>query len=229
MINNDEKMLGTVAHVIACEVAAGDNQAGIQCINTAVAIVRDNLVDATDSGSSVLRGIVVAGQSAVEVHIECNVVRAAVQGISIGLSQKELQAGTALQAQRVILCGNRVSLALTSRDSKRNRFGMSVGNAISALVLGNRVHADAKEMGEFEWEGLRLTGVYGRHVVVRDNHFDGCPIGIHFVPLEIDAKHTRVWAFQTNLADPGAGKKAEVLRMSANLLDLTIREHNVGG
>ena len=229
VISNDSGALATVAHVIACEVAAGDNQVGIQCINTAVAIVRDNVVQGADGKASVLRGIVVAGQSAEEVHIECNVVRAAVQGISIGLSQKEVQEKAALQAQRVVISGNRVFIALTQRDRTRNRFGVSVGNAISTLVVGNRVHAEAQGMGEAEWEGLRLTGVYGRHLVVRDNHFDGCPIGIQFIPLAFDQQRECVWAFQTNLAEPGSGKTAEVLRMSAALLKLTIREHNVGG
>ena len=162
VVSNDGGTPETAAHVVACEVAAGDNQVGIQCINTAVAIVRDNLVAAADANSRVLRGIVVAGQSAAEVHIECNVVRAAVQGISIGISQREMQEQMALQAERVVVSGNRVYLALTRRDRRRNRFGMSVGNAISALVVGNHVHARAEEMGESEWEGLRLTGSTAR-------------------------------------------------------------------
>jgi len=229
VISNDDTTLATVAHVIACDVAVGDNQVGIQCINTAVAIVRDNIVEATDPKSSVLRGIVIGGQSAAEVHVESNVVRAAVQGISIGISQKELREGAALQAERVVLTGNRIYVTLIRRDRSRNRFGMSLGNTISALVAGNRVHAEAEGMGDAEWEGLRLTGVYGRHLVVRDNHFDGCPIGIQFIPLELDAKRPGIWAFQTNLAEPGRGEVAEVLRMSPEVQKLTIREHNVGG
>jgi hypothetical protein len=226
VVGNDAKAASAVVHLIACEVAAGDNQVGIQCVNTGLVVVRDNLVGAADASSSVLRGIVVAGQSATEVHVEGNTVRGAVQAIAIGLSQKESRKGVALQAERVVVAGNRVQLRLSERDQKRNRFGVFVGNATSVLVTGNRVLATGAGLRELALEGLRLTGVYGQHVVVRDNHFDGCPIGIQFRPLEVDQKRPRVWAFQTNLAELAGAAAPEVLRMDDALLKLTIREHN---
>src|SRR5207249_4442441 len=94
-----------------------------------------------------------------------------------------------------------VNAALGPPDRERNRFGLFVGNAQSVLVQANRVIASKVEV---TMEAIRLTGVYGRHVIVRDNHLTGTRTGISFTPKNAQAEARNLWVFEANLGEGAA-------------------------
>jgi len=202
----------TSVHITACTLSIGRAQLGIVCVNTDLALIRQNLVGSSGkSGESLSRGIVVAGVRASEVRIEDNVVEQANEGIDVGLSKEETAKGEALSADRVVIARNSVTLRVV--DAERSRFhGIFVGNANSVVVQANRVLTEDRLVpaAAAAVDGVRLIGVYGRHVVVRDNHFEGARIGIIFDPQQ-DRRNQlpgpnaevrdRIWLFACNVAE----------------------------
>ena len=214
--------------IASCEVAVGWRQVGILCVDADVVIVRQNLVYAADvdKGRSCQRGIVVAGNIAREVRIEDNVVDNAVEGIAVGLSRQERAPGLPLRVDRAVVARNSVQLLLGPADV-RNRFGLFLGNAGSALVNANRVTTDPAEARLRGVEGLRLSGVYGMHLAVRDNHFLGTTIGIRFDPqaapgVPLPRQRDRVWLFEFNVAE----NAAQMLVVPDSVREVVIDEHN---
>jgi hypothetical protein len=200
----DKRVKFTSASIVDCQVIVGARQLGILCVDCALAVVRQNVVVALDPTRVGERGVVVAGVVAENVRIEDNVVGDVAQGIAIGLSRKEESRADPLQVRRAVVAGNTVDVALSEADRRRNRFGVFVGNAESLLVQANRV--TARDVRDVSLEAIRLTGVYGRHLVVRDNHLTGAPVGIAFTPVDavLGDLDDGLWVFQANLGE-GAG------------------------
>ena len=220
--------------ISSCELLIGRAQVGIQCINTDLVVIRQNLISCSgNSDESLQRGIVVAGVTASEVRIEDNVVSGATEGINVGLSKSEAARGDALLAERVIVARNSVTLRVTDGEA-RNRHGIFIGNANSVLVQANRVVTENRKVPQVEVDGVTLIGVYGRQVIVRDNHFEGPRTGIVFMPGE-DERHKRpslklerpdrVWLFAFNLAESAT----EALKCSPALIEagVVVAEHNI--
>lgn len=208
-----------------CELAVGEGQLGFLCVHCEIATVRRNTVIAAAGTKALQRGIVIAGELAREVRIEDNVLADVAQGIAIGLSRKEETEGKGLRVDRAVLVRNSVRVALSDADLKRNRFGLFVGNAQSLLVAANRVTAEDLRVREVEMEALRLSGDYGRHVVVRDNHSSGTPTGIGFAPqgaLPASVEEC-LWVFEANLAE----QAAEVIDCSEPTRRLLREQNNV--
>ena len=239
VVNNPAAMSGksgqnTSVQITACELSIGRAQVGIQCINTDVAVIRQNLISCSGkSDESLQRGIVVAGVAATEVRIEDNIIREATEGIGVGLSKREAAKADALLADRVIVVGNSVSLRVTDGE-ERNRHGIFIGNANSVLVQANRVVTEDRKVPEVDVDGVTLIGVYGRQVIVRDNHFEGPRTGIIFAPGEDEKtkrpnlnleRPDRVWLFACNVAESAT----DALKCPAALLDagVVVAEHNI--
>ncbi len=226
--------LPSSVQITSCELSIGRAQVGILCINTDLAVIRQNLIScAGQRDESLQRGIVVAGVTASEVRIEDNVVSQATEGISVGLSRREAAKGEALLADRVIVSRNSVTLRVTDGE-ERNRHGIFIGNANSVLVQANRVLTEDRQRPEVEVDGVSLIGVYGRQVIVRDNHFEGPRTGIVFAPREDDSvrrprlnleQPDRVWLFAFNVAELAA----EALQCPAELIaaGVVVAEHNI--
>lgn len=224
----------TSVQITACELSIGRAQVGIQCINTDVAVIRQNLISCSgESDESLQRGIVVAGVAATEVRIEDNIISGATEGIGVGLSKREAAKADALLAERVIVVRNSVSLRVTDGE-ERNRHGIFIGNANSVLLQANRVVTEDRKVPEVEVDGITLIGVYGRQVIVRDNHFEGPRTGIVFAPGEDQKtrrpdlklkRPDRVWLFACNVAESAT----EALKCPADLLDagVVVAEQNI--
>ena len=248
VVSNDPRGAGTRGRgsetvIAGCGVTVGTNQIGIQCINTDMTIVRQNTV--AGEQDSLWRGIVIGGQTATDVRIEDNIVSGAVQGISVGVSQREPVKGKALQVDRAVVTNNSVRLAQTAGESGRNRFGIFVGNAKSVLVQANRVRfgpasAEGPQEAGFEWEAIRLTGVYGPHLVVRDNHVEGATIGIKFTPEGtkdpafpnrppvFPDRRACLWLVQFNVAETKSGTQPPTaVKVAPAAADSVIVEHNI--
>ena len=224
--------LRSTVHVSGCTLAIGRAQIGILCVDTDIVFIDHNIVGgASGDKDSLQRGIVVAGSFAGEVRIEDNVVGDAMEGIAVGLSREETGKSNALMAERVVVVDNSVTVR-AGEASERNRFGIFVGNAESVRVAGNRDTVAGGPGGAVDLDGVRLVGVYGRQVIVRDNHFAGPRTGIAFDPRE-DAAHTlprphqeiadRVWLFQFNVCE--SAERAVVY--ADRLQNIVIDEHNI--
>jgi nitrous oxidase accessory protein NosD len=214
----------TSASIVDCHVLVGDRQLGILCVDCVLAVVRQNVVAALNPARVGERGVVVAGVVADDVRIENNVVGDVAQAIAIGLSRKEDERGDALGTRRAVVAGNTVDVALGEGDRHRNRFGVFVGNAQSLLVQANRV--TVRQARDVSIEAIRLTGVYGRHVVVRDNHLSAASVGIAFTPLEtvLESRNAGLWVFEANL---GEGAADPVVRCSESVRRVIREQHNL--
>jgi hypothetical protein len=149
------------------------------------------------------------------------------------LSKSELAKGNALLADRVLVLRNSVTLRVTDGE-ERNRHGIFVGNANSVLVQANHVVTEDRRVPEVDVDGVKLIGVYGRQVIVRDNHFEGPRTGIIFAPGEDERikrpslkleRPDRVWLFACNVAESAA----EALHCPPDLLaaGVVVAEHNI--
>ena len=216
--------------ISACELTIGSAQLGILCIDTDVVLIRQNLIScAGKRDESLQRGIVVDGAGTSEVRIEDNIVSDATEGIDVGLPEKESRRGETLHADRVVVVRNSVTLRV-GEDKERRRRGIFVGHANSVLVQANRVLSEDRRVSEVEVDAVRLVGEYGRHVVVRDNHFEGQRNGIVFEPGDVKPPEDRetpdrVWLFEFNVAESAK----EVLVCDPDLIKqgLVIAQHNI--
>jgi hypothetical protein len=118
-----------------------------------------------------------------------------------------------------------VQIALSERNRKRNRFGLFVGNAESLLLESNRVTVVDAVTSRTEMEAIRLSGVYGLHLVVRANHMSGTRIGITFTPQAPlpQSQEVCVWLFDANLAE----QAGEVIRCDETVRPLLRAHDNV--
>lgn len=216
--------LGAVAparfHVADCEMKVGAGQQGLLCVNGDSITLQRNRVSALDGKRSLQRGIVVGGRQAGLVHIEGNRVRDVMCGISVGVSESSLPGDEPLSADRVVVLHNRVEVQLVDAGSG-SRYGIYIGNARSVLVSANHVVRAAGPAQELPLHGLRLNGVYGPHIVVRDNLFEFTHQGI--VLQTPTRPKACVWAFQCNL---GLRLTAELLEVPEPLRQTVIVEHN---
>ena len=183
-----------------CEVLVGNAQCGILCVNAELAHISGNRVRAVSIGRALQRGIVVAGERAGQVHVERNVVRDAVEGIAVGVSTAQAKEVSPLQAERVIVAHNHVELLLDQASERANRFGLFVGNAVSLLLSGNEVYADPKAAAGLGLHGLRLDGLYGAQVLVRDNRFVGPAVAMRFRAISSELKPV-LWLFEGNVGE----------------------------
>jgi hypothetical protein len=184
--------------VIDCEFTVGLDQQGLLVLNPGVARVLRNRVQGQGKGA-LQRGIVVGGSLAGRVLIESNVVRDAVCGIGIGISDTAKEGAPALSAGRVHLERNEVALRLSGSESGL-RFGLFVGNAESVLVLGNHVQLPGDAGAKLDVHGLRLHGRYGAQVIVRDNLFEGFLRAVAFQPVGEPGRIARLWRVEDNAA-----------------------------
>jgi hypothetical protein len=203
-----------------CEFMVGESQQGLLCVNGDVLAIRGNHIAASDPKGRLQRGIVVAGRKAGTVQIEGNVVRDVVRGIAVGLSETAEQEGTPLKAERVRIEGNRVEVQLTGVTTG-GRYGIFVGNAGSVLARANHVVLAGGNAVSLQLQGMRLAGVYGPQIIVRDNYFEDTWKGIVLQtqqrPLQL------VWAFQCNV---GLRLGSVILEVPPQFRELIVDEHN---
>ncbi len=207
--------------VSGCDMQVGKGQQGLLCVNGDVLALRGNQIAAADGKTALQRGIVVAGRRAGTVQIENNIVRDVVRGIAVGLSEGPEEEGQPLLAGRVHVERNRVELQL-KEVTTGGRYGIFIGNAGSVVAHANHVVLVGGDVQKLQPQAMRLAGVYGPQIVVRDNYFAGTWRGIALEPKFQPLK--QVWAFQCNV---GRGLGAEILYVSPAYARLVIDEHNV--
>jgi len=151
------------------------------------------------------QGIVVAGTNVGAVRIDGNLVEGTVQGIHVGVSDAKL--GLRQSADTVILSGNIVH-SLVPAEYPRDRHGVFVGNCRSTHILDTvatlrRLGTVATGAAPTPVEGIRVQGVLGPFLCVRQSSLAGFQIGVRVVPLPAVPK-SRMWLVAETFADGAA-------------------------
>lgn len=199
---------GLRVHIGGCELRVGARQGGILCLNADAAHVHDNHVRAREAQSPMQRGIVVAGQRAGDIHVQGNQVWDAIEGITVATSDAGDKDDPALQIERLELAHNRVRVQLADLRDNENRYGLFVGNVATARVQRNEVQGQPEQSRKLGLHGIRIAGVFGPQVLVRDNRIVGTSIGIRFQPSAIKVKQT-LWLFDGNVGEDLTGQEAK--------------------
>jgi hypothetical protein len=138
------------------------------------------------------QGIVVAGTRVGTVQILENVVEDMIQGIHIGVSNPAL-AGR--ESAGEVMIARNVVHSLVPELFNRDRHGIFVGNARSISIT--ETVASLRRTGQkagkpTRVEGIRIHGILGPYMVVRQSDLRGFDIGVRVVPLE-SIPAPRIW------------------------------------
>ncbi|MEK6667934.1 MAG: hypothetical protein AABZ19_03835 [Pseudomonadota bacterium] len=193
-------------HISDCEVRVGARQSGILCLNADEAHLHDNHIRALDAQRPMQRGITVAGQRAGDIQVTRNQVWDAIEGITVATSDTSGKDSPALQTERLELAHNRVRVQLAGIERHESRYGLFVGNVASARVQRNEVHGDPEQAAELPLHGIRIAGVFGPQVLVRDNRLQGTAIGIRFQPSSYAHEQT-LWVMEANVGEGLLGQE----------------------
>ena len=145
------------------------------------------------------QGVVVAGARIGYLTVAGNVVRQALQGIHIGVSQENLT--TPLYSDRVYVAGNSVTVPPPLGVVARH--GIFVGNCRSLQITDNRIDGikSPRTAQTSIFEGIRVFGYIGLFAVIRANHISGLSIGVNFNPLGTSIPPKPQWIVTDNIAE----------------------------
>jgi hypothetical protein len=150
-----------------------------------------------------LAGIVVGGVSIGDVQVLDNVVAGVVQGIHVGASDAH-KAGRE-QADTVVISRNIIDLVVPSFYD-RDRHGVFVGNARSIHILDTTAtltRPGKPSLRPTPVEGVRVYGVLGPFLTVRQTSLRGFRVGVRVRPLQ-PLRQGALWLVAELMAD-GAG------------------------
>jgi hypothetical protein len=167
--------------------------------------LRAIVVDVVAATRAVGQGIVVGGTGVGTVRIDRNLVENAVQGIHVGVSDAKLRVQQS--ADTVIVSGNIVH-ALVPAEYPRDRHGIFVGNSRSTHILDTvatlrRLGTAPTGAAPTPVEGIRVHGVLGPFLCVRQSSLAGFQVGVRVVPLPPLPK-ARMWLVAETFADGAA-------------------------
>jgi hypothetical protein len=141
--------------------------------------IKDILRGLTASASE---GIVIAGTKATNARILDNSILGAMRGIHVGLSGGEGRAAPRVSSGPVLISGNTVEIRLTA-DATRARHGIFVGNSDSLVIENCHLSLTRAIANAAPVDGIRIWGVLGRMMVIRQNHVAGFSVGARVVPM----------------------------------------------
>lgn len=157
---------------------------------------------AQDAPSIAAQGIVCGGRVAGEVRILNNTVTGALETIHVGVSHRPPveQSYVADRAGTVIIRGNNLRVYLPALF-KRGRHGIFVGNCNHLLIEDNRVNVNSFQASRSPTvEGVRVYGLLGRMMIVRQNFLENCTTGVFVKPLRLGDRTTRdQWLVADNM------------------------------
>jgi hypothetical protein len=208
---------GTRATVTRCALQPGARLSGLVLQGFAHTEVAGNHVQSPPEQAA-MSGLKVRGAEGGRVRVHDNVVRVVGRGLEVSLGRKDgLSDGS-----RGCLDVQRNELQLEPKVPGADpSLGIAVRGAQQVVVSGNRIGCDHPEAWFAGLHGLELEGAFGPQLLVRDNLFDGCRVGIRFDPDRSPAYHA--WVFQCNVAL--AREKPDVLNLPPDVADI-VDEHN---
>jgi hypothetical protein len=160
---------------------------------------RDVLIRLASQLRSMGQGIVVGGTSLATVRVVDNLVEGAIQGIHVGVSQR---AGQRRSVEDVIVARNVVH-AVVPASYDRDRHGIFVGNVRSLHIVDNvatlrRVSVEPTPTPT-PVEGVRVHGVLGPFLAIRQTSLQGFTTGVRVTPLS--QPELRMWLVAETLAE----------------------------
>ncbi|HEV2890587.1 MAG TPA: hypothetical protein VGX28_09445 [Frankiaceae bacterium] len=174
------------------------------------ATTRSGVLAFVSSLAAAGQGIVVAGTTVGTVRVHDNVVENAIQGIHVGASHARRSGRE--QAREVVVSRNVVHSRVPASYT-RERHGVFVGNARSVHVtdtVATLVRPGLFYGGTLDKvDGIRVHGVLGPFVLVRQSSLEGFSTGVRVCPVAPvpDADH-RMWLVDETMA-AGAGQSID--------------------
>jgi Family of unknown function (DUF6519) len=148
------------------------------------------------------QGIVVAGTNVGTVRIDSNLVESAVQGIHLGVSDATLKLQQSMDT--VVVTGNIVH-SLVPAEYSQDRHGVFVGNSRSTHILDTI--ATLRRLGSVpagatptSVEGIRVYGVLGPYLCIRESSLAAFDVGVRVVALPA-VPQSRMWLVAETFAD----------------------------
>lgn len=165
--------------------------------NTAIELLRNPLARAGNSAIAgwitgleqqnpavMSSGIVCGGNSAKEIRILNNTISGVHMGIQVGVSNRKLQTAQTFTVGTTRIQGNSINVLLSPLASRR-RGGIFVGNCTQLNIVDNSVQVQRfSATNRLRIESLRIYGVLGRKIIVKDNYSNHCNIGIRVTPVD---------------------------------------------
>ena len=148
------------------------------------------------------QGIVVAGTNVGTVRIDSNLVESAVQGIHLGVSDATLKLQ---QSMDTVLVTSNIVHSLVPAEYAQDRHGVFVGNSRSAHILDTV--ATLRRLGSVpagatptSVEGIRVYGVLGPYLCIRESSLAAFDVGVRVVALPA-VPPSRMWLVAETFAD----------------------------
>ena len=155
------------------------------------------------------QGIVIGGTRAREVRILNNTITGIVDAIHVGVSHQvgRPTPDTSLDRAEVLrIAGNNATATLTALAG-RARAGIFVGNYSDSLIVENNTFQLGRLTGVTlpvpPVDGVRVYGVLGRMLLVRQNYLEGFETGVRVRPLRMLPNQPNLWAVTDNMM-PGS-------------------------
>jgi len=132
--------------------------------------------------ASASQGIVVGGTRPTVVRILNNSLVNVMQGIHVGISGRGPKVAPKVSAGPTLVAENTIDVLLTP-DATRSRHGIFVGNTPSLVVENNHIGLRRTQSSSAPVDGIRVWGILGKLMAVRQNHVVGFTVGARVTPL----------------------------------------------
>ncbi|MBT3203536.1 MAG: hypothetical protein HOG41_07780 [Gammaproteobacteria bacterium] len=160
------------------------------------------------------KGIVCAGDTAKEIRVLNNTITGTHMGIQVGVSNRSKDKPETLHAGITRIQGNSIQIVLSPLASRR-RGGIFAGNCSQLSIIDNSIQLQRFSFTNLtKVESIRIYGVLGRKIIVKDNYSTNCNIGIKIAPVAMqDVTHQWLVADNmfagstTSVEAPGSVKK----------------------
>jgi hypothetical protein len=147
------------------------------------------------------RAISVGGEGIQECRILNNSIHDAVQGITVGMSNHKKNPYTRETATVVTIAGNQIYVGLPPGAQFHAAQAIFVGN-VDSLLIENNCAEVLTNPDQVSREGVRVWGLFGRRIIVRDSHLAGFRPGIWFNPIVRPTKDlVPLWLVEDNMAE----------------------------
>jgi hypothetical protein len=159
-------------------------------------------IDKADQ-TAMARAISVGGEGIEECRILNNSIHDAVQGITVGMSNHKQYPYTAESSTVVTIAGNQIYVGLPSGAQFQATQAIFVGN-VNSLLIENNVSEVLANPDQVSREGIKVWGVFGRRIIVRDSHLAGYQPGIWFNPVlppRGEDGRPPLWLVEDNMAE----------------------------
>ena len=160
------------------------------------------------------QGIVVGGQSAEDVRILNNTIHGVRQGIHVGQSRRlaDRHPSRIDRTERLQIVGNTITVLLPLLQFIE-RHGIFSGNCGSLRIENNYIVVKRYSGTLYlNFDGIRVFGIMGRHVLVRGNHIHDPIVGVYYNPINPDIESLGephpVWVIADNLSTGGRVREA---------------------